>query len=126
MVQEEMSQASPLSTPVWVPAHLAWQMMSLLSFRKECMMGKEFAGLWQLEREAEEEEGVWVVSGISSGVGTWAPSQEPRQSIPRAGEMKAMARVNAQHSFLKHLCLDSLCLWGRVPAASPLLSAQTV
>lgn len=58
MGQEETSQASPLSTSVWVPAHLAWQVMSLLSFRKEHMMGKEFAGLWQLEREADDEEGV--------------------------------------------------------------------
>lgn len=49
--QEEMSQASTLSTSVWVPAHLSWQVMSpLLSFRKEWMMGKEFAGLWQLEK----------------------------------------------------------------------------
>lgn len=74
MGQQEMSQASPLSTSVWVPAHLAWQVMSLLSFRKKHMMGKEFAGLWQLESEADEEEGVWVVSGVSSGLGTWAPS----------------------------------------------------
>lgn len=53
----------------------------------------------------------------------WAlgrPLQDLRQSIPRAGEMKAIVSVNAQPSFLKHLCLDSLCLWGRVPAASPL------
>ena len=70
--QEEMSQASPLSTSVWVPAHLAWQVMSsLLSFRKKQMMGKEFAGPWQLEREADEEKGVWMISGISSGLGAW-------------------------------------------------------
>lgn len=70
--QEEMSQTCPLSTPVWVPAYLVWQVLSpLLSFRKELMTGKEFAGLWQLEREADEEEGVRAISGASSGLGTW-------------------------------------------------------
>ena len=68
--QEAMSQASPLSTSVWVSAHLAWQMMPpLLSFREERMVGKEFAGLWQVERKASE--GVWVISGVSCGLGAW-------------------------------------------------------
>lgn len=35
------------------------------------MVGKEFAGPWQLEREADEEKGVWVISGISSELGAW-------------------------------------------------------
>lgn len=70
--QEEMSQPSPPSTSVWVAGHLAWQVICpLLSFRKERMMSKEFAGLWQLERDADEEEGVWVISGISSRLGAW-------------------------------------------------------
>ena len=44
--QEEMSKASCFSTPVWLPARLAWQVMfPFLSFRKERMIGKELAGL---------------------------------------------------------------------------------
>lgn len=67
--QEEMSQ---ISSSVWVPANLAWQVMSaLLSFRKKWVMGKEFEGLWPLEMEADEEQRECVISGVSSGLGAW-------------------------------------------------------
>lgn len=73
--QEQVSQASTLSTSVWVPAHLAWQAISP-SLGKEQMMDKDFAGLWQLERKADEEEGIWVISGVSSGLGAWTLSRK--------------------------------------------------
>lgn len=56
MQQQEMSQVSPFST-----SGLAGVASSYVSGKKS----KKFSGLWQLEREVDEEEGIW---GIANGL----------------------------------------------------------